>query len=142
MEYSLYFSAQNSQNMNKFFLSILSLTFIVLCLNSCAEKQDPLEVMKAEVMKIHDDAMAEIGTLRKATFMLDEKAQTSADSLEIRKVITMLSEADDAMMDWMAAYKEPKEGLEKFFAVQKIEISKVAEMMKESLEASKKYTNE
>ena len=119
------------------------LILIVMLTWSCKQKADLLADAKAEVMKIHDDAMAELGNIRTAVFELEELRKTSPDSIKIDEVVSQLENADDAMMDWMGNYVEPKDDkLKDFLANQKNKISIVADKMYTSLEASKKYLNE
>ena len=110
---------------------------------SCKQKADLSADAKAEVMKIHDDAMAELGNIRTAVFELEELRKTSPDSIKIDEVVSQLENADDAMMDWMGNYVEPEDDkLKDFLVDQKTKISIVADKMYTSLEASKKYLNE
>ena len=119
------------------------LILIVMLTWSCKQKADLLADAKAEVMKIHDDAMAELGNIRTAVFELEELRKTSPDSIKIDEVVSQLENADDAMMDWMGNYVEPEDDkLKDFLVDQKTKISIVADKMYTSLEASKKYLNE
>ena len=126
--------------MSKFvFYPLLLLVFIV---SSCNEKVDKLAVAKAEVMKIHDDSMAEIGKIRTYSQRLQDLKSESADSTEILELISMLENADEEMMLWMSNYKEPKENLSIYFEEEKKKVSIVAESIYKSLDMSKAYFNE
>lgn len=129
--------------MIKYFRLLIFALALGFGLQSCKDKVDTIVAQKAEVMKIHDDAMARLGEIRSASKNLTDLALTSGDSLKIKSVVKNLETADEAMMEWMAAYVEPEaDQMPSFLADQKIKITKVAELMYSSLDESKPYLNE
>ena len=119
------------------YILLFSITFAL----SCTEKKPALEIMRAEVMKIHDDSMEKMGAIRKAVFDLEEKALTDPDSIKIKEVMVTLENADEAMMLWMSEYKEPEgeEALKAYYEKEKERIQIVADNIYKSLEDAKKY---
>ena len=126
--------------MSKFVL--LSFMMSTFCLSSCNEKVDPIEAAKAEMMKIHDDSMAEIGKVRSYALRLEALLPKSEDSTKINEIISELEIADEEMMLWMYNYSEPKEGLMKYYEDQKKEITIVADKIYSSLNKAKSFFNE
>ncbi len=87
--------------------------FIISALSACNNEQKELEKkLHNEIMAVHDDVMPKMGDVnalkqsvkRYSDITSPEKAELK-DSL-IRGVLT-LTEADEAMMDWMAKYDYP-----------------------------------
>ncbi len=115
----------------------LSIFFFILSIlfTNCSN-----EVSREDVMKVHDEAMAELGSIRSSVADLKLKAVASPDSLAIHEVIGKLEEADEAMMQWMENYKEPSEELlSEFYNDQLGKIKIVAEKMYSSINEAKKY---
>lgn len=78
-----------------------------------AEQQEALE---ADVMQLHDVAMADMGKIyllrRNLTTLKDSLAKQAADTAVIAQLNTRIGQleaADEAMMDWMRHYKPPRE---------------------------------
>lgn len=117
--------------------------FTLLLFTVIACQNDNRERMHNEVMVIHDEAMAKLGQIKSAHKKL--KTRIDQDTLmtdSLRNIIlskmSLLKSADNAMMDWMANYKKPKEDVTKEEAIkylvdQKDKISEVAEMMYKSI---------
>lgn len=104
-------------------VAILAIAFNFVACNGEAEEQNKqIETIKAEVMKIHDDAMAKMGDLGTLEKTLDEKVASikndttmATDSLAMISVtnyetaITSIKEAKAGMMEWMNNFKAPNE---------------------------------
>lgn len=117
------------------YILICFLLLLMACNNTPQEKVD----QRAEVMKIHDDAMAKIGLIQTRINELEELSSNSSDSLVMREVITLLEEAEEEMMLWMQDYKEPEEGLDSFYASEKKKIKVVSDKIDNSLEKANNY---
>jgi hypothetical protein len=104
-------------------VAILAVAFQFVACNNVAEEQNKeIEAMKAEVMKVHDDAMAKMGDLGAQEVRISEKVMAlkadttlSSDSLTAVSVasyevaIANIGAAKAEMMDWMNNYAEPAE---------------------------------
>ncbi len=114
---------------------------MVVFVLGCAEQKPELEVMRANVMKIHDDSMEKMGEIRKAAFDLEDMATSHPDSTIIKQLIQDLEAADEGMMVWMSEYKEPDDEsqLESFYAQEKGRIQKVADKIYKTLEDANEY---
>ncbi|MHC2992460.1 hypothetical protein OB13_13005 [Pontibacter sp. HJ8] len=101
--------------MKKWLINPVALVLLVLA--SCqsgpseAEQQQALE---AEVMQLHDKAMADMGKIyrlrRNLATLQDSLTRQPADTAVLSRLHTrigQLDEADEAMMDWMRHYKPP-----------------------------------
>ena len=97
--------------MKLFNLAILSLGFFSIfgCQNNQASQ---LDEKRAEVMKIHDEAMLHHSTINKYSRILkgvfpsiDEEAELN----DIKSAITELEDANNGMMEWMQQYSDPGE---------------------------------
>lgn len=130
-----------------FFCTFCALVLFIACNNSgSADKgtANDLEEARKEVMKIHDDSMAEIGKLRALSFLLDSLSHHREDSLMIKNVVEKLNTADEEMMQWMSEYKEPQESEKRaeYFNAEKEKISVVAELIYSSIAEANKIINE
>ena len=92
------------------------LLIIPLVLLACTNKTEQLKRKEKEVMDLHDHAMAkmdaiynEIAHLRELekTVAEDSSRQAKDTKATILSGIAQLTQADNAMMDWMAAYQPP-----------------------------------
>ncbi|MEM1135895.1 MAG: hypothetical protein AAGI07_08635 [Bacteroidota bacterium] len=94
-------------------LKVIFFSIIVSCGSTADQKsvqeEDPL---KAEVIAIHDEAMAKMGTMMSLEQQLKEVISTTdatLDSTQIKdyeKSIQELSGAHDAMMEWMRNFSK------------------------------------
>lgn len=140
--------------MSRFIL--LFITILFFSCNSAPEKKEnnytPKQVSEKkelieDVMAIHDEAMAwidEINTLKtniqqvaNSDSLVDVDNGISAQLLE--QSILELESADEAMMDWMRNYSEPKDTVSfenaiTYLSNEKKAISKVRTQMKTAME--------
>lgn len=91
----------------KYFLFLFA--FILLACNGSKPQHEESSNLYDEVMAVHDEVMPKMRDIRVLTKQL-KKIDNYADNPQIMGAITQLSKADDAMMDWMAQFKIPKEG--------------------------------
>ena len=95
------------------------------------EKAGIKEKLKAEVMSVHDDAMAKMGELYNLEIAIKEATDsTDVDELALAETrIRLLQKANREMMDWMKQYQEPESKNEKeikdFYSEQMASILKV-----------------
>lgn len=122
------------------------LIVLIVSLSSCKDKSsavtDPIESARAEVMKVHDDAMLKMGEIRSLTATLEDKYLLSADSVKAKEIIKYLEDADEGMMQWMSDYAEPENNLSKFYEAEMKKINVVADKIYSSLEKAKSFINE
>lgn len=94
---------------------IVLMTCIFLSASSCSEnKTKLLEDRRAEVMTVHDEAMAKHGILNKYSRILKgvlTSKEDMAEMQEIAAVLKKLQKANTAMMKWMQEYKDPDSSL-------------------------------
>lgn len=69
---------------------------------------EDVETLKAEVMAIHDSAMAKMSTLSSLQSKLKETWQSTKDSLPYLDMHRNLQHYKDDMMDWMRNYEVPE----------------------------------
>jgi len=134
--------------------SIFQLT-IILCalLTACADPQkEELENLKAEVMRVHDESMAQMGTMHdlesgiKSLIKTKEEANPLDSTFKERgmKRVFLLGKAHTQMMDWMHQYKAPKDTVAvnvqiEYFKEQKVKIDAVDEITKKSITEAKAF---
>ncbi|WP_235296210.1 hypothetical protein [Portibacter marinus] len=114
----------------------LILSVLIIC---CKPAANNLEQQRAEVMKIHDDAMARMGEIQNAVKDLKEMPVDSAEQKQVDGLILALEDAEEGMMLWMERYSEPKTEIEQFYRDQKEKIQIVADDIDESIARAKKY---
>tara|TARA_R110002050_G_scaffold181709_1_gene315195 strand:+ start:445 stop:888 length:444 start_codon:yes stop_codon:yes gene_type:complete len=104
-------------------VAILAVAFQFVACNNVAEEQNKeIEAIKAEVMKVHDDAMALMGDLGSEEVRISEKVTAlkadttlASDSLTAVSIasyevaIANIGSAKAEMMNWMNNYAEPAE---------------------------------
>lgn len=89
------------------FLALASISFS--CQRKKSEEEIKLAELKAEVVRIHDDAMAKMGQLSTLKSELNSKMETmeNPDSLEqIEQTVSEVTAANEAMMDWMRNFSQ------------------------------------
>ena len=122
------------------YLTLLLACMGLFCFTSCSDK---VENAKIEMMAIHDESMAEIGTIRTLTRQLIELKPSVPDTFALNIAIQNLEDADESMMVWMDEYKEPNdEDALEYFKAENIKISEVATKIYTSISAAKKYFND
>ncbi len=126
-------------------LGLLSGMFLMMAV-LCGCQQDTgndLESLRAEVMAIHDHAMARMGEMHER----EVKLRTRADELQAagqpavaeRKAAAQLQQAQHAMMEWMHQYKQPdmkgdRQQVETYLHAQKEKIINVRELITATLQ--------
>lgn len=101
------------------FRSLIPILFIALAFASCGQEKkakatDEVTVLKEEVMRYHDEAMAEMSALKKLgtklynaqSFPLYE-TWPEANKRELGQILNQLGDAEKSMWNWMYAYVEP-----------------------------------
>lgn len=109
-------------------LRISSIFLLLSLLTSCGNKEvNKMTILHDQVMEIHDEIMPQMSTinkLKKQIRSLNEDNKTT----ERLNAIADLTAADDAMMDWMAAYKKPKENTPESISYLNNQMKKIAEV--------------
>ncbi len=103
-------------------VAIIAISFNFVSCDGEAKKQaEQIETLKAEVMKIHDDAMAKMGDLgtlaneleQQATAMksdstlMSDSAAMATQLTTYDNAITAINDAKSGMMEWMNTFKAP-----------------------------------
>ncbi len=108
-------------------LAALCLCAVVLV--SCNDRKE-VEALKAETMRIHDEAMKDMGPLNAMARNI-KKELAALDSLapqrdSLLQVASKLESAETEMMDWMKNYKDPADDMPKEAAVKYLQEQKTA----------------
>jgi hypothetical protein len=128
----------NSRMKSKVFILLAIMIGMFSCKN---ETSDKVELLKTEVIGIHDEVMPKMTDIHKNKKLLREALNVVSEGnnkdvilLHIKK----LEEADEAMMAWMGEYKIPTGEQEAitYLQGQKVEIERVKKMMLLSIEKS------
>jgi hypothetical protein len=119
------------------------LFFLAFVIVACNTDKDPLY---DEVMEIHDAVMPKVSDMSKLGRKL-KKQQTGLDSSSLvinQKAIADLEHAEEAMFDWMNKFESSKKGPEHkaYLEEEKVKISKVSDMMLESIDQAQKVLSE
>ncbi len=106
-----------------------------------------------EVMRIHDEAMAKMDLIYKTKKQI-KAVLKNVDTTEnpeqtkdrIKEHLDGLDMADEAMMDWMRKYRQPKgqtdEEMMDYLQSEKVKIEKVGKTMDEEIEKGEKFLEE
>lgn len=97
--------------------------------------------LAAEVMEIHDIAMAKMTHMYELRIQLKELEKSSGATPATSAAITHLQDAHKAMMQWMRAYKAPQteqefERAEPYLQGEKVKIERVADDIGKSIKAA------
>ena len=119
------------------------LFFLAFVIVACNTEKDPLY---DEVMEIHDAVMPKVSDMSKLGRKL-KKLQPGLDSTELivnQKAVADLEKAEEAMFDWMGQFESSKKGPEHkaYLEEEKVRISKVSEMMLESIDQAQKVLSD
>ena len=75
---------------------------------ACREaKKSSVDLLFDQVMKEHDDAMALMTDIYTYTKQLADTTLSVSDLNQVKQYQSDLSQAEEAMMDWMAQFKKP-----------------------------------
>ncbi|WP_230981496.1 hypothetical protein [Echinicola salinicaeni] len=127
---------------------------VIICLAimvSCGGASEQ-EVLKDEVIKIHDEVMPKMGELKSEEkrlidlaeqYHLEDSVNNNNKVEELRGLASHLEKAYDGMFVWMRQFKADLSEMEEEEAInylneQKEKVSKVNEDIKKALEAAKK----
>lgn len=120
-------------------------------LSACgSDKKESNEILKQEVIAIHDEVMPKMDELKKLKKdLLQKSSELSADSIEMSGEIEKLNgisadldSAFEGMFVWMRQFKSTfeemsDEEVEAYLLDQKIKVQKVNDEIKASIEAAK-----
>lgn len=89
------------------YLGVMLLTWM-LVLTGCQDSQiKENRRLAAEVMEIHDLAMAKMGQMHELKLKLQEQGSAGAGGEAVEEAIAALETAHRGMMVWMRQYREP-----------------------------------
>lgn len=122
---------------------------------ACDNSAHQVAELEEEVMAIHDSSMVKmdaiysrISQLKKATAAIQADSTQPDDGRNnnIIEAMVDLRSADDAMMDWMAAYKAPAKDAPaeesiSYLEAEKISITKVNQQIDTSIDQADKVLN-
>jgi Mg2+ and Co2+ transporter CorA len=119
---------------------------LTLLMAACAPSpQKKVEVLQQEVLALHDSAMAKMGILytgrKQLTYLKDSVVtKDTAAQQQLAQQINALVQADEHMMQWMRAYrnpdgKQPEEAL-LYLQTQKAKIEQVRQEIEITLKVS------
>lgn len=105
----------------------------------------PLKTLQADVMRIHDEAMVEMANMNRLKRDIKEfmtRAKMTQEGLKkYNSVLESIDKAEAAMMEWMAAYKEPAAQPEaeamQYLQAQRDKIAKVQADIRAAIAAGK-----
>ncbi|WP_194776522.1 hypothetical protein [Pararhodonellum marinum] len=118
---------------------------LLLILGACQDKDKSNDLLKNEVLAIHDEVMPKMSNLKEARKQILEKANTlevqEADSLRVaehKAVAMQLDDAYEGMFVWMRQYqpepeKKSPEELETYLLDQKEKVTQVNIAIKRAL---------
>jgi len=135
------------------FRILLITGFLLSCcllITNCKSAPSPQDKLYDEVMEIHDAVMPEMSTihrLRKALKTIDTVTDTTIDIRTISYHRQQLDKADEAMMSWMASFKNPTADEAPQTAItylenEKKQITEVRDLMLNSIAAAKKVIDQ
>lgn len=125
------------------YLLLLTLFFLVACGPS---QEEELQLLKDEVLTIHDEIMPKMSELRRTRkdllFLADSLMESNPDrAAMLTTVADEIGKANESMMEWMRAYKPDFKGtdeeIRQYLESQKVTIQKVKVDMLESLNKGK-----
>lgn len=108
----------------------LILTAGMLFLAAACDNNKEVESLKAETMRIHDEAMKDMGPMNARSRQL-KKEIAELDSLSPRrdslfKIVSAIEKAEEGMMNWMSNYKAPGDDMPKEEAIKYLQEQKAA----------------
>jgi flagellin-specific chaperone FliS len=124
---------------------LAGLILVLFAVTSCSDSsKNPLY---DEVMKIHDDVMPKVADISKLSRQLKKERKEIADSIKLEIYdtnIQRLTKAEEAMYDWMRAFKLPEDEakVEAYLREEKVKIQEVSDMMLSSIDEAKKLIDE
>ena len=113
-----------------------------------SDKRSDLDILFDQVMTEHDEAMALMQDIHSQRKILKEKIKDTSDTGDSIKISTFqkdLNDADEAMMEWMAKFKDPdrtdKDAAKAILDQQLKSIAEVHIQMKKAITDTKNYIN-
>ena len=125
--------------MKKYFLFFLTALFLIT-IHSCAQ-DEIINKKHDEVMLIHDEVMPKMKNIH----ALKKKLKAKEGDTTAQALILKLDQADEAMMEWMAAYHKPSvsdTSAMSYLADQLDKIKDVKLLMESEIENAKAYIND
>jgi len=134
--------------------------FFLLLLGSCTSNErskvtndeSELDILYSEVMEIHDNVMPKMSDINNSKDQINEilssnqQQQLTEEQIQEMKIaLSLLKEAEDAMWDWMHSFSDmygqmkTEKEKELFLTKEKESISKVRDLMEESIENAKQF---
>lgn len=126
---------------------------VVVWVSGCKSDKKAEEAIYIKVMAIHDEVMPKMGKLKALARTLNHSADSLASDtldLQLDKINSMrhlaedLAAANEHMMQWMRAYKQPEDGTPHgevmlFFQEQYESVQRVRDDMNRSQKEAEKY---
>jgi ribosome-associated translation inhibitor RaiA len=131
-------------------LIIHTIMAFALLFSACNSQQQAEELLEEEVYAIHDEVMPKMSEIQRLARQLrgiqnDSLSIDPARRIQISEVVFQLEKADEGMMAWMNAFKQPgtlrssksHEEIMAYLAGEKIRMEKVKSDMLTSIDAAK-----
>ncbi len=129
------------------FLTMTMVSLLLVC--SCETKNPDFEQedsLRNEVFAIHDEVMPKMSDIVRLKGGLIEMPTDSISGPMVKATNAQLEKSEDAMMNWMNNFKSPEklresknhEEIMAYLENEKLEIAKVRDEMKNSIEAAER----
>jgi len=133
------------------FTNLLSVFLILTLLPACEKEKDDTQLLKEEVINVHDEVMPKMDNIMKLKAELKAIKQDTANVIPSDKLIQLnnlilnLEKADREMMEWMRNYDPLMEGMTEeeqivYLKAQKISIKRVKQSMLSAILDAELYT--
>ena len=135
----------------KTILFSLAILLTVACTNEKKTQESAQDALRVELMAIHDDVMPKMGELTRIAGQLKDLLATDSTlaaepRAELERAIDQMAIAEEGMMDWMAAFKQPESlraqmdhaAIMKYLEKEKQTISTVADQINQGIETGKR----
>lgn len=134
--------------MKKYLFPVITGLFLA-CIWACGGESPEIkqeDSLRNEVFAIHDEVMPKMSDIVQLKGSLIELPTDSTNETEIKSAHNQLEKAEDAMMAWMNNFKAPEklrdtqghEEIMAYFENEKLEITKVRDLMNNSIANAKR----
>lgn len=132
----------------------IGILMLFISLTTACRNEPDYKVVRADVVALHDKLMADgekaiHNKMALDTFAIRElpnrmDLDTAAERRQIIKLMNLLDEADESMMDWMQDFKADVEGMSnakavEYFRAEKVKLVKMDSLYKAALDGSEAY---
>jgi hypothetical protein len=122
----------------------LAIGWIFLCLIACNAPPSSATLLDAEVMRVHDEAMAKSALVLQLKKAINLQIDSTSDSIKknkLQNISAQLYKADRLMLDWMHQYQAPNLESDTAMLYLKIQLDKINEVHSITFESIKRATD-